>query len=116
MALIFERKDKDGKITGYRVQIRMKGAKTQVATFELKTKAKEWIQDIESSIRDGRHFKTTEAKKHTLADLIDRYIRDVIPQEEERTETKNAVGVVERTNWLYPTFKHHACIDCRAER
>jgi hypothetical protein len=28
---------------------------------------------------EGRHFKTTEAKRHTLAELIDRYIRDVLP-------------------------------------
>ena len=28
---------------------------------------------------EGRHFKTAEAKRHTLADLIDRYIVDILP-------------------------------------
>jgi len=30
-------------------------------------------------MREGRYFKTIEARKHTLGDLIDRYIRDVLP-------------------------------------
>ena len=37
------------------------------------------MQNTESAIRDGRHFKTTEAKRHTLGDLVDRYVRDVMP-------------------------------------
>lgn len=78
MAYIQERKDSQGNIS-YRVQVRLKGHPLQTATFERKTDAKKWAQDIESAIRDGRHFKTTEAKKHTLGDLADRYIRDVLP-------------------------------------
>lgn len=33
----------------------------------------------EAAIREGRHFKFVESKKHTLGQLIDRYIRDVLP-------------------------------------
>ena len=68
----------DGKTT-YRVKIRLKGYPTQTATFHRVTDAKRWVQDTESSIREGRHFKTSEAKKHTLSELIDRYCRDVLP-------------------------------------
>ena len=78
MASISERKGKDGKVS-YRVQVRIKGAPDQVATFDRKTDAKLWAQQTEAAIREGRHFKTTESKKHTLGDLVDRYIRDVIP-------------------------------------
>jgi len=78
MAYIQERTDADGNVK-YRVQIRLKGYPLQTATFNRKTDAKKWAQDTESSIRDGRHFKTSEAKKHTLADLIDRYIENVLP-------------------------------------
>ena len=70
MATIDERKDKEGKIT-YRLQVCIKSAPTQRATFTRKTDAKLWAQQIESSIRQGKHFKTTEAKKHTLGDLIE---------------------------------------------
>lgn len=67
------------KGTTYRVKVRLKGYPVQTATFERLTDAKKWIQDTESAIRDGRHFKTSEAKKHTLAELIDRYIDNVLP-------------------------------------
>ncbi|CAG1021725.1 Putative defective protein IntQ [Methylococcales bacterium] len=79
MATIETRKTQDGK-TSYRVKVRMKGYPAQSATFERKTDAKKWAQDTESAIREGRHFKTTEAKRHTLGELIDRYTRDVLPK------------------------------------
>lgn len=73
MATIEERTDRNGK-TSYRVKIRIKGYPVQSATFDRKTDAKKWIQDTESSIRSGKHFKTIEAKKHTVGEMIDRYI------------------------------------------
>lgn len=79
MANIQKRISKDGKVS-YRALIRLKGAAPQSATFERLTDARRWVQDTESAIRDGRHFKTSEAKRHTLADTIDRYIREVIPR------------------------------------
>jgi integrase len=79
MANIQERKSKDGKVS-YKVLVRLKGFPTQTATFERKTDAKKWAQNTESAIREGRHFKTTESKKHTLGDMIDRYLRDVLPK------------------------------------
>jgi integrase len=82
MATIQERISKDGKIS-YRVQVRLKGYPPQCATFARKTDAKKWAQQIESSIQEGRHFKTAEAKKHTLTDLIDRYIKTVAPNKKK---------------------------------
>ncbi len=79
MAYIQERTNSEGE-KSYRVMVRLKGYPIQTATFGRKTDAKKWAQDIESAIRDGRHFKTTEAKKHTLKELIDRYIKDHVPQ------------------------------------
>lgn len=78
MANIEKRISNDGK-TSYRVKIRLKGFPSQSATFERLTDAKKWAQQTESAIREGRHFKTTEAKRHTLAEMIDRYCRDVLP-------------------------------------
>lgn len=77
MAYIQKRKTKDG-IVRYRVQIRLKGYPIQCETFDRLTDAKEWVQQTEAAIKDGRHFKTSEAKKHTLAELIDRYMKDYI--------------------------------------
>ena len=38
-------------------------------------------------MREGRYFTTNEAKRHTLAELVDRYIRDILP-----LKPKNARG------------------------
>ncbi|MGZ8216953.1 tyrosine-type recombinase/integrase [Methylomagnum sp.] len=77
MANIEKRTTQDGK-TAYRVKVRLKGYPAQTATFDRLTDAKKWASATESAIREGRHFKTTEAKKHTLAELIDRYTLDVL--------------------------------------
>jgi hypothetical protein len=50
---------------------------SESATFERKTDAKEWAKQTEASMRQGRHFKTAEAKKHTVGELIDRYLREI---------------------------------------
>ena len=53
--------------------------RTQRATFVRLTNARKLSQATEAAIREGRHFKTTEAKRHTLADLIERCVKDVLP-------------------------------------
>jgi len=58
----------------YTAQVRLKGYPAQTATFNRLTDAKKWAQDTESAIREGRHFKTAEAKKHTVDEMIDRYL------------------------------------------
>lgn len=87
MATIQERKTSDGKVM-YRVQVRLKGHPTESATFERKTDAKKWAQQTESAIRDGRHFKTREAKKHTVEEMIDKYIKSVLPTKPKSEETQ----------------------------
>lgn len=87
MANIQERTSKSGKTT-YKVVVRLKGYPTQTATFDRKTDAKKWAQHTESAIRERRHFKTVEAKKHTLADLIDKYIKNILPLKPKSKKTQ----------------------------
>src|SRR6267154_3507596 len=82
MAFIEERDNEDG-MKSFRVQIRVKGQKQITATFARKTDAKAWASETETSLRHGKYFKTAEAKKHTVAELIDRYIRDVLPKKKD---------------------------------
>ncbi len=77
MATIEERKGVDGDVN-YRVRVRLRGFPPQSASFRRLTDAKKWIQQTESAIREGRHFKTVESRKHTLKDAIERYIRSVL--------------------------------------
>jgi integrase len=78
MAVIQERKGKDGK-TNFRALIRLKGHPTVSATFARKTDARRWAATAEEEIKDGRYFKSAEAKKHTIKDLIKRYEEEVLP-------------------------------------
>jgi hypothetical protein len=78
MATITKRQDANGK-PYYTAQIRLKGYPSEAATFKRLTDAKKWVQDTESAIREGRYFKTAEAKKHTFADMVDRYIKTELP-------------------------------------
>lgn len=88
MANIEKRTDQNGK-TSYRVKIRLKGHPIESATFDRLTDARKWAASTESAIREGRHFKTTEAKKHTFADAIDRYLADVVPVKFTSKEQRN---------------------------
>jgi len=83
MASIERRTSKEGT-NSYRVKVRLKGYPVQTASFERLTDARKWSQHTEAAIREGRHFKTSEAKRHTLAELIDRYIRDILPQNHKK--------------------------------
>jgi integrase len=105
MANIEKRASKDGK-TSYRVKIRLKGSPIQSATFERLTDAKKWAQQTESAIREGRHFKTTEAKRHTLTELIDRYCQDVLA-----TKPKNARDQKRQFDWWKAEIGNHALAD-----
>jgi integrase len=78
MASIEPRPTPDGK-PGYRVKVRLKSTPTLSATFSRLTDAKRWAQSTGAAIRDGRHFKNIAAKKHTVGELIDKYIADVLP-------------------------------------
>lgn len=89
MATIEKRIADDGKVS-YRAKVRIKGFPVQTSTFERKTDANKWAQDTESAIRNNRHFKTSEAKRHTLGELIERYIRDVLPTKPKSKEKQTA--------------------------
>ncbi|MBZ0105199.1 MAG: site-specific integrase [Sulfuricella denitrificans] len=105
MANIEKRTSSDGE-TSYRVKVRLKGFPVQSATFERLTDAKKWAQHTETAIREGRHFKTSEAKRHTLAELIDRYIRDILPQ-----HPKKARDYLAHLTWWKDEIGSHTLAD-----
>ena len=79
MATIQERVRKNGK-KAYTATIRLKGASPISATFDRLTDAREWVQQNEPKIKRGKHLKEFEAKKHTLAEMIERYVEYELPK------------------------------------
>ena len=105
MAAIETRRNDNGT-QSYRVKIRLKGHPPESATFERLTDARRWVQSTEASMREGRHFKTAEAKRHTLGDLADRYISEVLP-----TKPKNASNSKQHLVWWKSKLGAYALSD-----
>jgi len=101
VASIEIRQTQDKKIT-YRAKVRLQGFPAQTATFPRLTDARKWVQQTESAIREGRYFKTTEAKKHTLSQAIDRYIEQVLPR-----KPKSFYDQATQLNWWKETIGSH---------
>jgi integrase len=111
MATIVQRPGKNGQQV-YRVQVRRKGAPTLSATFTKLSDARKWVQVTEAAILEGRHFKAAEAKRHTLADLIERYITDVLPRKAK--ETVN--GQTLQLRWWKAQLGYYALVDVTPAR
>lgn len=79
MGTIREITKKDGS-RSYHAEVRLRGHSPQRESFRTRSLAKQWVQNTESAIRDGRHFKTSEAKRHTVGELIDRFISQWLPK------------------------------------
>jgi integrase len=58
-----------------------------VATFRRKTDAIKWAQSAEAAIREGRYFPQAAARRHTIAELLERYAKEVVPH--KRNDARN---------------------------
>ncbi|WP_416799472.1 tyrosine-type recombinase/integrase [Ciceribacter azotifigens] len=90
MSWISERKKKDGTIQ-YKAVVRVKGYPTRTATFTRKTDAQKWAKQVEVQMEEGRHSKDGDSRYRTFGDMIDRYIRDVVPVRHNRRLARNAI-------------------------
>jgi integrase len=70
--------------TRYRCRVQRKGYKTQTASFSTLKEARRWGTMVEGDIIAGRHLP--QKSKHTLAELLDRYSRDIMPRKTAETQ------------------------------
>jgi integrase len=110
MASIRRRTHKDGSTT-YRVDVRLKGFPPQRATFKRLTDARKWGEGTEAAIRENRYFKTAEARKHSFGELVDRYIRDVLPR-----KPKLEIDQTRQLNWWRSELGHFTLADLTPAR
>jgi hypothetical protein len=106
MATIVQRPGKNGQ-TNYRVQVRRKGAPPQSASFQTLAEARKWAKIREGAVLEGRYFPSTAAKRHTVSDLIDRYIADVLPSKRPST----AYNQRYQLRWWKAQLGHYALAD-----
>jgi hypothetical protein len=79
----------------YQVQIRLKGFDRVTKTFKRKSDAKKWKQLTEVSMLEGRYFETSRSRKHTVGQLIDKYVNDVL------LEPKSNLSESQKRNQVY---------------
>ena len=92
MASIEARKSRGETV--YRARVRLTGAPAITKTFPNKTLAKDWARKMETEIKEDAFLPSMKAQRHTLAELIERYIAAKVdhcttPQE----TTKRQLGV-----------------------
>lgn len=73
MASIRKRDDR------WRAQVRKRGFKPQFGSFEQKADAAAWARQLESEMDRGVFVSRQEADRTTLAELFDRYEREITP-------------------------------------
>ncbi len=67
------------KVTGikgvhYRVQIRLKGCRHLSKNFDSFQEARDWKRQTIAAIKSGLPYETTEMRRQTVGDLIDRFL------------------------------------------
>jgi integrase len=71
--------------TVYGVRVRRKGQPLLTATFERLTDARQWAQRMEAAVSENRAAPGNAARRHTVADLIERYLEHVMPHKRPST-------------------------------
>jgi integrase len=97
---IDKRTHKNGTVS-YRARVRIKGHPVLIQSFASKTLAMKWKRDTESAIERGAFTFEKPGSKHTLSQLIDRYIEKVLP-----TKPKNARNVRQHLLWWKQELGH----------
>lgn len=87
MATIVQRKSLKGPV--FQAKVRLKGFPTRTASFRRKTDAAHWASKTETELRDLKYFPQRR-KRHTLADLVERYARDILPLKPKNAKIQRA--------------------------
>jgi integrase len=80
----FTKRESNGK-TVWGAQIRRKGHPSISATFERLTDAKRWAARQEAAISEARAVPGSAARRHTVAEVVDRYCHTVLPHKRPKT-------------------------------
>src|SRR6187549_1455357 len=95
MATFEKRVGKSGKPT-WRARVRRSSGPWLTKSFATKGAAQEWARSIEHKLDVGEHVPSSEARKRTLADAIDRYLTVTLPRSKHK---KNASEQTRLLNW-----------------
>ncbi len=85
---------------GWQARVRRKGTPDQTKSFLSLQDAHKWARSVEIEIDRGTYVDTSNAQKTTMAELIERYIEDVLPRMKGEIEDRIRLNAIK---------KHPAC-------
>jgi len=74
--------------------IRQRGYRQQTRTFDSKSEAQLWAQDIEHEMSRGAFIDRSQSDSTTLQDLLDQYEKEVTPGKRGSTNEVSRIGVL----------------------
>lgn len=80
----------------WQVRVRRQGYPDVVKTFTLRQDGEKWARAIERELDMGCYVHRTEAERMTLAELLERYGKEVSPQHKGHREELWKIGVILR--------------------
>lgn len=75
----------------WQARVRRKGYPEEVASFNTKAEAQKWARSIESGMDQGSHRSIRDAEDLLLADILQRYMKEVTPS--KRGAKREAEGI-----------------------
>src|SRR5262245_18111827 len=66
----------------------MAGFPACTAIFRSRAAAKKWATTVEAEMIEGKHFRSVEARRRSLGDAIDLYIREELPKKRDSVKPK----------------------------
>jgi integrase len=94
MATINSREDQDGITIGWQAIVRKKGYPSQTKTFRTKRDAEAWARTIESEMDRGVWRDRSRAEATSVADLLDRYAREILPEKKSRQGPSSVIRIL----------------------
>lgn len=82
MATIRERQKADGSSV-FHAQVRQAGFPARTASFPTRRLAERWAKTVEADMIEGRHFRTSESRRRSVAAAIDRYTEEELPKKRD---------------------------------
>ena len=64
----------------WQAQVRRRGHEPYSHSFDTKAQAEAWARSVESEMDRGIYFDRKEAERTTLAEALERYRREIVPE------------------------------------
>jgi integrase len=83
----------------WQVRVRRQGYPSQTRSFLTKQDAERWSRSVEREMDQGAYFSTTDANKTTFGELIQRYVRQVLPSMKGQRDDTIRLNAIAR-RWI----------------